>query len=81
MSAQEALAHAKQSMIAMPTLTEGEMSKMEALAVAWTGIEALAHMNQAFLYVSSKTKRVCIELLAVEYDPANGLIEVPTEVK
>ena len=38
--------------------TSGNMTVGEALAVAWTGIEALAQMKQAKVYKSSKEKNV-----------------------
>ncbi|MFK5283100.1 hypothetical protein ACI3PL_26375, partial [Lacticaseibacillus paracasei] len=43
--AREALAIAKQNMTATPEPTLSEMTKAEALAVAWTGLEALAMMK------------------------------------
>lgn len=67
----EALAHAKQSLRDTPTPTE--MTKDEALAIAWTGLEALAAMKQANLFRSRKNGRVVIELLATDYDPKKGL--------
>jgi hypothetical protein len=69
----EALAVEKKNLNAMPTLTEADMTKPEALAIAWTGIEALAKMKQARLYRSRKTGRVLIELLAVEFIESEGL--------
>jgi hypothetical protein len=81
--AKEALAVAKQNMTATPEPTQSEMTKTEALAVIWTGVEALAQMKAANLYLSHKTGRVVIELLAVEYSPKEGLVCVgsPLEVK
>ena len=76
MSAQEALAAEKRNLTDMPTHTRGEMTKKEALAVAWTGLEALAIMKQANLFRSPKTGRVIIELLGTDYDTANGLVSV-----
>lgn len=72
--AKEALAVAKQNMNATPAPTQSEMTKTEALAILWTGVEALAQMKQANLYLSHKTGHVVIELLAVEYSPTDGLI-------
>ena len=72
----EALAVAEQNTPDMPTHTTNNMSKNQALAIAWTGIEALALMKQANLYRSPRTGRVVIELLDVEYTIANGLISV-----
>lgn len=72
----EALAFAKQNMTAIPEPIQSEMTKSEALAVAWTGIEALAMMKQARLYRSPTTGRVVIELLATSYDSANGLVSI-----
>ena len=72
----EALAVAKQNMTATQEPMRSEMTKNEALAVAWTGLEALAMMKQANLYHSPKTGRVVIELLATDYDSANGLVSV-----
>ena len=74
--AREALAVAKQNMTATQEPMRREMTKNEALAVAWTGLEALAMMKQANLYHSPKTGRVVIELLATDYDSANGLVSV-----
>jgi len=70
-SAREAPAVAKMSSPAMPTHTG--MGKDEALAVAWTGLEALARMGQAKLYRSPRTGRVYVELLAVTLTSADGL--------
>lgn len=53
--------------------TQESMTKDEALAVAWTGLEALAVMKQANLFRSPKTGRVVVELLDTEYTVANGL--------
>ena len=77
MSAQEALAVEKQSL--KDTSKPSEMTK--ALAVAWTGIEALAVMKQANLFHSPKTGRVWIELVDVELTTANGLKALATEAK
>ena len=71
-----ALAHAKQSLSDMPEPTGNEMSKGEALAVAWTGLEALATTGNAIVYRSRKNGKVWIELLATDYDPANGLVPI-----
>ena len=76
MLAREALAAARQNMTATPEPTQSEMTKAEALAVAWTGLEALAVMKQANLYRSPKTGRVIIELLGTDYNSANGLVSV-----
>ena len=76
MLAKEALAAAKRNMTAIQEPTQSEMTKAEALAVAWTGLEALALMRQANLYRSPKTGRVIIELLETDYDTANGLVSV-----
>ena len=73
----EALAAAKPSTAVMPTHTQNDtMSKSEALAIAWTGLEALAMTKQAFLYRSPRTGRVWIELVDADYDTANGLVSV-----
>jgi hypothetical protein len=74
MSAREALAIGETNSSGMPTHLESDMTQAEALAVAWTGIEALAIMQRANIYRSPRTNRVIVELLAVELDPANGLI-------
>ena len=74
--AREALAAAKQNMTATSEPTQSEMTKAEALAVAWTGLEALVVMKQANLYRSPKTGRVIIELLGTDYNSANGLVSV-----
>jgi hypothetical protein len=58
----------------MPTHTDGEMTKAEALAVAWTGVEALAMMGQAKVYRSRTTGRVWVELLATDVTRKDGLI-------
>ena len=79
MSAQEALAVEKQS--SNGTSKPSEMTKAEALAVAWTGIEALAVMKQANLFHSPKTGRVWIELVDVELTTANGLKALAVEAK
>jgi hypothetical protein len=79
--ANEALAVEKPSLTVMPTHTTGEMTKAEALEVAWTGLEALARMNQARLYRSPRTGRVLIELLAVELTEANGLKALAVDSK
>ena len=76
MLAREALAAARQNMNAIHEPTQSEMTKSEALAVAWTGLEALAVMKQARLYRSPKTGRVVIELLATDFDSANGLVSI-----
>lgn len=53
--------------------TSGNMTKGEALAVAWTGIEALAQMKQAKVYRSNKENNVVwVKFLATEIT-ANGL--------
>lgn len=75
-SVKEALAAAKKSLPDTPECTVSEMSKSEALAVAWTGVEALAQMGSAKIYLSRKSGRVWIELLATSYDSANGLISL-----
>lgn len=74
--ASEALAHAKQSLSDTPEPTGSEMSKSEALAVAWTGLEALAVTGNAKIYRSRKNGKVWIELLATDYDTANGLVPI-----
>ncbi len=71
-SVKEALAAAKKNLIDTPQPTS-EMSKDEALAIAWTGIEALVMTKQANLFRSPKTGRVVIELLATEYVSTKGL--------
>lgn len=73
-SVQEALAVAKQNLTVTPPLTANDMTKAEALAIAWTGIEALAKMKQANLYRSRQTGRVVVELLATEITK-KGLVE------
>lgn len=74
-SVKEALAAAKRNLTDTPQPTP-EMTKDEALAIAWTGLEALAQMKQANLFRSPKTGRVVIELLATEYVPSKGLRSV-----
>lgn len=74
-SVKEALAAAKRNLSDTPQPT-AEMTKDEALAIAWTGLEALAQMKQANLFRSPKTGRVVIELLATEYTPTKGLRSV-----
>ena len=79
MSAQEALAVEKQS--SSGTSKPSEMTKAEALAVAWTGVEALAVMKQANLFHSPKTGRVWVELVDVELTTANGLKALAMDAK
>lgn len=67
-----ALAAGKQS--SSVTVTPSEMTKTEALAVAWTGLEALAHMNQAAIFKSKKHRSVWIELKLTDCDNSNGLV-------
>lgn len=68
------LAVEKPSSSGMPMLSGNEeMTKAEALAVAWTGIEALAQSGQAKVFRSRKSGSVWIQLLATDYDSANGL--------
>jgi len=69
MLAREALAAEKPNTNAM----QESMTKDEALAIAWTGLEVLAMMKQANLFRSPRTGRVVIELLDTEYTVANGL--------
>ncbi len=73
MLAPEVLAVEKKSLSAMLAHTDAEMSKSEALAVAWTGIEALAVMGQAKVYRSQRTGRVWVELLATDVTHKDGL--------
>ena len=75
-SGSEALAVEKKSSSVTPEPTQSEMTKAEALAILWTGAEALAKMKTANLYRSPRTGRVVIELLAVEYSPTKGLVSV-----
>ena len=79
-SEREALAVEKPSLSDMPTHTENEeMSKSEALAIAWTGLEALALSGEAQIYRSRKSGSVWIQLLATDYDSANGLRSIGTK--
>ena len=75
-SEREAVAVEKKSTNATQEPTQDEMTKEEALAVLWTGVETLAKMKAANLYHSRKTGRVVIELLAVEYSPKLGIVSV-----
>lgn len=77
-SANGALAVSKPNTETTPEPMPNLMSKNQALAIAWTGIEALALMKHANLYRSPKTGRVVIELLDTEYTTANGLVSVGT---
>jgi hypothetical protein len=54
---------------------ELSMTQGEALAIAWTGIEALAKMGKAKLFRSPTTGRVWVEFSQTDYDTANGLTE------
>lgn len=83
MSEKEVLATAQQSSPATP---EPSMTAAEALAISWTGIEALVKMKKARLFHSPRTGRVWVELSETKYEPANGLtpaviVVVPTEKK
>jgi len=69
----EVLAAGNPSLSGMPTLLESEMTKSEALAIAWTGLEALAQSGQAKIFRSRKSGSVWIQLLGADYDSANGL--------
>ncbi len=53
--------------------TSGNMTVGEALAVAWTGIEALAQMKQAKVYRSNKEKNVVWVKFLDTQITANGL--------
>lgn len=75
----EALAVEKRNLKDMPTLTDSEMTKAEALAVTWTGVEALAKMGQAKVYRSQKTGRVWVELLATDVNHKDGLKPLAVE--
>ena len=72
--ASEAQAIEKPSSSGMPTHSEDGMTKAEALAIAWTGIEALAQMKQAVLFRSRRSGRVRVELLGVDLTD-KGLVE------
>ena len=72
-SGSEALAVENPSMSDMPPPSENEMTKEEALAIAWTGLEALALMGEAVIYQSRESGQTWIQLLATRYDKANGL--------
>ena len=73
-SGKEAAAAVKQSTNGISKPIQSEMTKAEALAVLWTGVEALAGMKTANLYHSPKTGRVVIELLETNYVPTQGLV-------
>lgn len=75
-SGSEALAVESPNMSDMPPPSDGEMTKDEALAVAWTGIEALALAGAAVIYQSLESGETWIRLLATCYDTANGLRSV-----
>lgn len=53
--------------------TDVPMTKAEALAIAWTGIEVLAKLGQARLYRMQRNGLIVIELLATEYTVVDGL--------
>ncbi len=55
--------------------TSGYMSKAEALAILWTGLEALAQAGEAELHRSDERKLVLAILHGVDFDPTNGLVE------
>lgn len=73
MSESEALAVEKQNTSDTPPPSDGEMTKDEALAVAWTGLEVLALMGEAVIYQSQRSGQTWIQLLATGYDRASGL--------
>jgi hypothetical protein len=54
--------------------TTSELTKDEALAVAWTGIEALAHMGEASIFKSDSQGTVWVQFHKAGYDNANGLV-------
>lgn len=55
--------------------TSGRMTKAEALAVLWTGLEALAMLGEAEIHKSDDKKLVLAILHGVDFDPANGLVQ------
>lgn len=66
--------------VSSPATTEPSMTRAEALAIAWTGIEAMGKMGLAKVYHSPLTGRVQIELSETVYEPANGLVPMATLV-
>lgn len=68
----EAKGRGKRNLSDMPTHTNGEMTKSEALAVAWTGIEALAQMKQAIIYRSKTGGKIYVMFLETNLS-SNGL--------
>lgn len=58
-----------------PTRTpkEPEISAQEALAIAWTGIEALARAGKVVIYSSGRWRRVVVVFEGVGIDPETGL--------
>ena len=59
------------------TATANGMTKGEALAVTWTGVEALKQMGAAKIFRSSAEAGVIwIKLANTEYSVGSGLVEV-----
>lgn len=59
---------------------ESSLTEREALAIAWTGIEALGKMGLVRLFHSPKTGQVWVLFSRTKYEVANGLVyEVPSE--
>ena len=59
------------------TATANGMTKGEALAVAWTGIEALKQLGAAKVYRSKAAPNIMwIMLIDTEYTANGGLVEV-----
>ena len=53
--------------------TPDEMTKEEALAIIWTGLEVLARRSQAVLFQSQVNGCVIVNLLATELTKGEGL--------
>lgn len=65
----------------LPVTNEPSMTAAQALAIAWTGIEALGKMGKAKVYHSPTTGRVQIELSETVYEVANGLVPMVPSVE
>lgn len=56
-----------------PSSVATDLTEDEALAILWTGVEALVKMGKAKIYHSPSQNRLLVEVLAVDFDSANGL--------
>ena len=72
-SGSEVLAAEKPSLTDTPEPMQSEMTKAEALAIVWTGLEVLARQKQAVLFQSRLNGCVVVNLLATEFTYEDGL--------